>query len=173
MEQFEGRVAVVTGAASGIGYATAERFAKEGMRVVLADIEEAALGLVVGVEDDDTVKRLLFKNPQTVYRVAERLRTEGMAMFAWDVAGSMAVDFADTFEVVEAEKVKAVISVHMASVGHESLYKCRSRRPNTMGSFIFGFNRSFSSFSIFFFRCISGKKIYCESIIIHGVPIFV
>jgi NAD(P)-dependent dehydrogenase (short-subunit alcohol dehydrogenase family) len=38
-----GRVAVVTGAASGIGLGLAERFAAEGMRVVLADVEEPAL----------------------------------------------------------------------------------------------------------------------------------
>src|SRR5579885_2358322 len=43
MDQFEGRVAVVTGAASGIGRALAERFAAEGMRVVLADVEAAPL----------------------------------------------------------------------------------------------------------------------------------
>jgi NAD(P)-dependent dehydrogenase (short-subunit alcohol dehydrogenase family) len=36
-------VAVVTGAASGIGLALAERFAAEGMKVVLADVEAAAL----------------------------------------------------------------------------------------------------------------------------------
>jgi NAD(P)-dependent dehydrogenase (short-subunit alcohol dehydrogenase family) len=38
-----GRVAVVTGAASGIGLALCERFAAEGMRVVMADVEEPAL----------------------------------------------------------------------------------------------------------------------------------
>jgi NAD(P)-dependent dehydrogenase (short-subunit alcohol dehydrogenase family) len=43
MEQLEGRVAVVTGAASGIGRAMATRFAAEGMKVVLADIDEHAL----------------------------------------------------------------------------------------------------------------------------------
>lgn len=47
MRQFEGRVAVVTGAASGIGRALAERFATEGMRVVLADVEEPALDIAV------------------------------------------------------------------------------------------------------------------------------
>ncbi len=43
MRDVEGRVAVVTGAASGIGLATAHRFADEGMHLVLADIEDDAL----------------------------------------------------------------------------------------------------------------------------------
>jgi NAD(P)-dependent dehydrogenase (short-subunit alcohol dehydrogenase family) len=38
-----GKVAVVTGAASGIGLALSERFAASGMHVVLADVDEAAL----------------------------------------------------------------------------------------------------------------------------------
>lgn len=45
MKNFEGRVAVVTGAASGIGRAIAERCAEEGMCVVLADIEKSALDM--------------------------------------------------------------------------------------------------------------------------------
>ncbi len=43
MRDFEGKVAVVTGAASGMGRAFAERFAQEGMKVVLADVESAPL----------------------------------------------------------------------------------------------------------------------------------
>ena len=43
MKEFRNRVAVVTGAASGIGRALAVRFAAEGMKVVLADVEEPAL----------------------------------------------------------------------------------------------------------------------------------
>ncbi len=44
MKQFKDKVAVVTGAASGIGLALAQRFARAEMKVVLADIEPAALG---------------------------------------------------------------------------------------------------------------------------------
>jgi NAD(P)-dependent dehydrogenase (short-subunit alcohol dehydrogenase family) len=43
MQQLEGRVAVVTGAASGIGRALSTRLAEAGMRVVLADLEAGAL----------------------------------------------------------------------------------------------------------------------------------
>ena len=47
MQDFEGKVAVVTGAASGIGRGLAQRFAEEGMRVVLADVEAGALDAAV------------------------------------------------------------------------------------------------------------------------------
>jgi NAD(P)-dependent dehydrogenase (short-subunit alcohol dehydrogenase family) len=47
MQDFEGKVAVVTGGASGIGLAMATRFAQEGMKIVLGDIEEAALETAV------------------------------------------------------------------------------------------------------------------------------
>ena len=47
MENLNGKIGVVTGAASGIGQSMAERFCKEGMSVVLADIEEESLHAAV------------------------------------------------------------------------------------------------------------------------------
>jgi NAD(P)-dependent dehydrogenase (short-subunit alcohol dehydrogenase family) len=75
MQELEGKVAVVTGAASGIGLGLARRFAGEGMRVVLADVEGApldaataelaeafgadnVLGVLTDVRDDDAVDSL-------------------------------------------------------------------------------------------------------------------
>jgi NAD(P)-dependent dehydrogenase (short-subunit alcohol dehydrogenase family) len=43
VREFKGKVAVITGAASGIGRALADRCAREGMKVVLADVEAPAL----------------------------------------------------------------------------------------------------------------------------------
>jgi NAD(P)-dependent dehydrogenase (short-subunit alcohol dehydrogenase family) len=47
LTEFAGRVAVITGGASGMGRAFAERFGAEGMRLVLADIEEPILQATV------------------------------------------------------------------------------------------------------------------------------
>ena len=48
MEDLQGKVAVITGGASGIGRAVADRAAAEGMLIVLGDIEEGPLKEAVG-----------------------------------------------------------------------------------------------------------------------------
>ncbi len=70
MREFRDRVAVVTGGASGIGKALAKAFLGEGMKVVIADVEESALkaataelagevtGVVTDVSDPDSVMSL-------------------------------------------------------------------------------------------------------------------
>lgn len=57
METFEGRAAVITGGASGIGFATAREFARRGARIVLADLDQAAL--------DDAVSQLSASGTET------------------------------------------------------------------------------------------------------------
>jgi NAD(P)-dependent dehydrogenase (short-subunit alcohol dehydrogenase family) len=80
MTEFAGRTAVVTGAASGIGRALAQRCADEGMQVVLADVEQTALdravaelrdaghvvlGVVTDVSDAESVEALAQRTLET------------------------------------------------------------------------------------------------------------
>ena len=73
MEDLQGKVAVITGGASGIGRAVAEKAAAEGMKIVIADIEEGplkeaegeltgrgaeAIGVVTDVSDAASVREL-------------------------------------------------------------------------------------------------------------------
>src|SRR5690349_17207000 len=73
MENLSGKVAVITGGASGIGFATAKALAARGAKLVLADVEGPALnkavaqlassgakaeGVVCDVSSFDAVKRL-------------------------------------------------------------------------------------------------------------------
>jgi meso-butanediol dehydrogenase/(S,S)-butanediol dehydrogenase/diacetyl reductase len=60
MHRFTGKVALVTGAASGIGRATALRFAAEGARLALCDLNDEALQAVAaetGLADEDLFLR--------------------------------------------------------------------------------------------------------------------
>ena len=43
MKDFNGKLAVVTGGASGVGFAIGEALAKQGAKVVLTDIEQESL----------------------------------------------------------------------------------------------------------------------------------
>src|SRR5579884_229119 len=53
--QLEGKVAVITGAGSGIGLATARLFVEEGAQVIAADIPEKGLAQLAGTRGVETV----------------------------------------------------------------------------------------------------------------------
>jgi NAD(P)-dependent dehydrogenase (short-subunit alcohol dehydrogenase family) len=82
MRELKGKVAVVTGGASGIGRAMAERFAREGMKLVLADVEDKPLAEAVSA---------LAKTTEVVgvrADVSKWEEVEGLAKTAFDRFGA-------------------------------------------------------------------------------------
>jgi NAD(P)-dependent dehydrogenase (short-subunit alcohol dehydrogenase family) len=108
MREFAGRVAVVTGGASGIGRALGERFLREGMKVVLADVEKAALdasvdrlsekgqdvsGIVCDVASQESVQALarqVFDAHPTVHVLCNNagIGTDETKTMIWDSMGN-------------------------------------------------------------------------------------
>ena len=86
MKDLSGRVAVVTGGASGIGRGMVEAFIDEGMRVVIGDIEKEAL--------DKTVGELTEKGAEiagTICDVSNQKSVDALAKTALDAFGAVHV----------------------------------------------------------------------------------
>src|SRR5213593_3387670 len=81
MERFRDRVAVMTGAASGIGLALAERFAAVGMKVVMADVEAPALDVAAAAVRAKAPAVLAVRVDVSRAEDVERLARETYAAF--------------------------------------------------------------------------------------------
>lgn len=88
MEQLNGRVAVITGGASGIGLATARRLAAEGMKLVLADIEQASLDNAVAEFTKQGTPAIGVRTD-----VSKRDQVQALADAAWSAFGGVNVLF--------------------------------------------------------------------------------
>ena len=83
MERLAGRVAVITGGASGIGFATAQRFAAEGAHVVIADLNDET-GQAAAAEVGGRYVRADVTSPED---------NEGMYSEAFDAFGRVDIAF--------------------------------------------------------------------------------
>jgi NAD(P)-dependent dehydrogenase (short-subunit alcohol dehydrogenase family) len=86
MELSAGKVAVVTGAASGIGFALAERFARSGLDVVLADVEQEALAAA-----EEKILAHGVKTLSVPADVSDEAAVQALARAAFDRFGSVHV----------------------------------------------------------------------------------
>lgn len=118
MKEFEGRVAVVTGGASGIGKALAKAFLGEGMKVVIADVEEPALKSTceeLGGEISGFITDV--SDPASVQALADHVfETHGGCHILFNNAGVSAPNL-DVWET-EPSDFAWVHGVNLAGVAH-------------------------------------------------------
>lgn len=98
------QVVVVTGAAAGIGAATAERLMRDGRRVVLTDISESVLDTARNLDPDgENAYGLAFdvSSEQGWQGLAERLRSNGDVAVGF-VSNAVAVDVVPLHETTAA-----------------------------------------------------------------------
>jgi NAD(P)-dependent dehydrogenase (short-subunit alcohol dehydrogenase family) len=86
-ERFSGRVAVVTGGAAGIGFATARAFAEEGARVVIVDLDEQRCSAAAAELGVDSVRADVASEPDVVAMIAAVLERHDQIDILVNLAG--------------------------------------------------------------------------------------
>ena len=129
------RVAIITGGASGIGLATARRFAAEGALVVIADLE-AASGEAAASEVGGVFRRLDVADETLVNEVFDGVAAEfGRLDIAFNNAGISPADD-DSIETTELPAWDRVQDVNLKSVYLCSRAALRHMVPAGKGSII-------------------------------------
>jgi len=140
---FEGKVALVTGAASGMGLATARSFAQAGAAVALVDVNETAVGSAAGelgsaghqvigiwcdVADEAQVKSMVRRTVDTFGRLDAAFNNAGVQVAPSDAAD----EAADAFDRVNAVNLRGVWACmkfelhHMREQGSGAIVNCSS-----------------------------------------------
>lgn len=140
---FNGQVALVTGAASGMGLATARAFARAGAAVTLADISEAALqqavgeiaatggtaiGVVCDVSDEAQVAAMVERTVATFGRLDAAFNNAGIQIPSSEIADQSAEDY-DRINAINLRGVWACMKhelVQMRQQGSGAIVNCSS-----------------------------------------------
>jgi NAD(P)-dependent dehydrogenase (short-subunit alcohol dehydrogenase family) len=81
MKDFKDKVVVITGGASGIGFAMAERFGRDGAKIVLGDIEQGALDKATGALNAKGITAIGVQTDVTRYEALVELERRAVAAF--------------------------------------------------------------------------------------------
>ena len=136
---FAGEVALVTGAASGMGLATAQAFAAAGAKTVLSDVNEAALrkavdeirargqeatGIVCDVSKDAQVKSLVERTVETYGRLDAAFNNAGIVTHMVDL------------DKMSEEEYDRVLSINLKGVWSAMRYELGQMRKQGSGAIV-------------------------------------
>ena len=147
MQDFNGKVAVITGGGSGIGAALARRLADEGMQLVLADINEAALDRTAREFADRGISVLTVptdvSDPAQIDRLVEttvsgvgapHMLCSNVGLIMFDKLENMS---ASAWQSIWSINIMGVINVVTAFLPH--MKKLEGERHITLTSSMYGF----------------------------------
>jgi NAD(P)-dependent dehydrogenase (short-subunit alcohol dehydrogenase family) len=136
---FDGKVALVTGASSGMGLATARAFAEAGAAVALADRDERALRAAVAEMKSDGHKAIgvvcdVADEPQVAAMVERTVATFGRLDAAYNNAGvqSPALETAD----VGNDEYDRVMAINLRGVWNCMKHELRQMREQGSGAIV-------------------------------------
>jgi len=134
-QRLRDRVAIVTGGASGIGLATARRFAAEGARVVIADLDETT-GTAAATEVGGVFRQVNVADEASVNALFDGVAADlGSVDIAFNNAGISPADD-DSIETTELPAWDRVQDVNLKSVYLCSRAALRHMVPAGRGSII-------------------------------------
>ena len=138
MDRVKGKVAIITGGASGIGKATASLLAKEGARVVVADINEADGKKVAEEIGREGGKAIFVKHDVTSEKDWSEVIEKTLAEFGkLDIlVNNAGVIFARKIEDTSLEKWRWLMSVNLDGVFLGTKYAIRAMKGSGGGSII-------------------------------------
>ena len=137
---FKDKVALVTGAASGMGLATAEAFAEAGAAVLLVDLNEAsvlkvaerlvaagykAIAITCDVTDEAQVERMVEQNGPAFGRLDAAFNNVGVQSLAVETADATseefdrvnAINLCMKYELLQMRKQESGVVVNNSSIG--------------------------------------------------------
>ncbi|UFK97865.1 SDR family NAD(P)-dependent oxidoreductase [Kaistella faecalis] len=139
MKKLENKVAIITGAGSGIGKATAVLFAKEGAKVVVSDINEEHGKKVVEEINSSGAEAIFVKADSSSPEDNERLVEETLKAFGkLDVAVNNAGIGGEVNKAgdMSVEGWKKVIDINLSGVFYGVKYQAPAMVKNGSGSII-------------------------------------
>ena len=134
MGLLNGKVAVVTGAGSGMGKACAQVFAREGARLVISDVSGAEAQTAAGIDGEVVAMHCdVSQEAQVEALVAAAVQKYGRLDAILNVGG---ISFGGLIESVEEADFDRVINVNLKGVFWGTKYAVRAMKDTGGGSIV-------------------------------------